>query len=53
MRMVDGLAALKPRHPERTLRFNQRNVKVEGLIADNRVLHESLMKVAPHQKVKS
>lgn len=31
------------------LRFNQRVVKIEGLIADNRMLHESLMKVAPKQ----
>jgi myo-inositol-1(or 4)-monophosphatase len=29
------------------LRFNQRNVKLEGLIADNTLLHEALMKVAP------
>jgi myo-inositol-1(or 4)-monophosphatase len=31
----------------RTLRFNQRDVKLEGLIADNSVLHGALMKVAP------
>ena len=31
-------------HP---LRFNQRNVKLEGLIADNTILHAALMKVAP------
>ncbi len=29
------------------LRFNQRNVKVEGLIADNTILHAALMKIAP------
>ncbi|MGD0120302.1 MAG: 3'(2'),5'-bisphosphate nucleotidase CysQ, partial [Candidatus Binatus sp.] len=29
------------------LRFNQRNVKLEGLIADNTILHAALMKVAP------
>ncbi|MDB5108163.1 MAG: 3(2),5-bisphosphate nucleotidase [Candidatus Binatus sp.] len=29
------------------LRFNRRNVKVEGLIADNRILHDALMKIAP------
>ncbi len=31
----------------RALRFNQRNVKLEGLVADNRILHAALMKVAP------
>jgi len=37
----------------RELRFNQRNVKLEGLIADNRILHGALMKVAPHSRTKS
>jgi myo-inositol-1(or 4)-monophosphatase len=37
-------------HP---LRFNQRNVKVEGLIADNSILHAALMKVAPHPSRKA
>jgi len=37
----------------RELRFNQRNVKLEGLIADNRILHSALMKVAPHSRKKS
>ena len=37
----------------RALRFNQRDVKLEGLIADNRILHAALMKVAPKQVVKS
>ena len=37
----------------RELRFNQRNVKLEGLIADNTLLHRALMKVAPHPKRKS
>ena len=32
----------------RQIRFNQRNVKLEGLIADNTALHAALMKVAPH-----
>src|SRR5271156_5926316 len=31
----------------REIRFNQRNVKLEGLIADNRILHGALLKVAP------
>jgi myo-inositol-1(or 4)-monophosphatase len=31
------------------LRFNRRNVKLEGLIADNTILHAALMKVAPMQ----
>jgi myo-inositol-1(or 4)-monophosphatase len=31
----------------REIRFNQRNVKLEGLIADNTILHAALMKVAP------
>ena len=30
------------------IRFNQRHVKVAGMIADNTVLHEELVKVAPH-----
>ena len=37
----------------RAIRLNQRNVKLEGLIADNRVLHGALMKIAPHPKRKS
>ncbi len=31
----------------RGIRFNQRNVKLQGLIADNTILHAALMKVAP------
>jgi myo-inositol-1(or 4)-monophosphatase len=31
-----------------TIRFNQRHVKVAGMIADNTVLHEQLVKIAPH-----
>jgi myo-inositol-1(or 4)-monophosphatase len=31
----------------RALRFNQRDVKLEGLIADNTILHAALLKVAP------
>jgi len=31
----------------REIRFNQRIVKLEGLIADNTALHAALMKVAP------
>ncbi|MGH7923346.1 MAG: 3'(2'),5'-bisphosphate nucleotidase CysQ [Candidatus Binatus sp.] len=34
------------------LRFNQRNVKLEGLIADNKILHAALMKVVPMQPLK-
>ena len=30
------------------IRFNQRQVKVAGMIADNTVLHEQLVKIAPH-----
>jgi myo-inositol-1(or 4)-monophosphatase len=30
------------------IRFNQRHVKVAGMIADNTVLHEQLVKIAPH-----
>jgi len=30
------------------IRFNQRRVKVAGRIADNTVLHEQLIKIAPH-----
>jgi myo-inositol-1(or 4)-monophosphatase len=37
----------------RELRFNQRVVKLEGLIADNTLLHPALMKVAPHPARKS
>jgi myo-inositol-1(or 4)-monophosphatase len=37
----------------RALRFNQRNVKLEGLIADNTILHAALMKVAPKSAMKS
>jgi myo-inositol-1(or 4)-monophosphatase len=37
----------------RELRFNQRIVKLEGLIADNTLLHPALMKVAPHPARKS
>ncbi len=37
----------------RKIRFNQRNVKLEGLIADNRILHRALIKVAPHPRTKS
>jgi len=32
----------------REIRFNQRNVKLDGLIADNTILHAALMKVAPN-----
>jgi myo-inositol-1(or 4)-monophosphatase len=31
----------------RAIRFNQRNVKLQGLVADNKLLHAALMKVAP------
>ncbi len=31
------------------LRFNQPDVKLEGLIADNTILHGALMKVVPKQ----
>ncbi|MDO8432636.1 MAG: 3'(2'),5'-bisphosphate nucleotidase CysQ [Candidatus Binatus sp.] len=37
----------------RELRFNQRVVKLEGLIADNKLLHRALMEVAPHPALKS
>jgi myo-inositol-1(or 4)-monophosphatase len=30
------------------IRFNQRRVKVAGMIADNTVLHEQLVRIAPH-----
>ena len=30
------------------IRFNQRHVKVAGMIADNTLLHDALVKVAPH-----
>ena len=31
----------------RAIRFNQRNAKLQGLVADNKLLHAALMKVAP------
>ena len=37
----------------REIRFNQPSVKLEGLIADNRILHPALIKVAPHPRTKS
>ncbi|HUY38750.1 MAG TPA: 3'(2'),5'-bisphosphate nucleotidase CysQ [Candidatus Binataceae bacterium] len=37
----------------RKLRFNNRNVKLEGLIADNTTLHRQLIEVAPHPPIKS
>jgi myo-inositol-1(or 4)-monophosphatase len=37
----------------REIRFNQPSVKLEGLIADNRILHRALVKVAPHPRTKS
>ena len=37
----------------REIRFNQRSVILEGLIADNRILHRALVKVAPHQRKKA
>ncbi len=37
----------------REIRFNNRNVKLEGLIADNGYLHQALVKVAPHPDRKS
>jgi myo-inositol-1(or 4)-monophosphatase len=37
----------------RALRFNRRDVKLEGLIADNGILHAALMKVAPKVVVRS
>ncbi len=30
------------------IRFNQRHVKVAGMIADNTILHDKLVKIAPH-----
>jgi myo-inositol-1(or 4)-monophosphatase len=36
----------------REIRFNQRHVKLEGLIADNGLLHEELVKIAPHPERK-
>ena len=36
----------------RELRFNQRNVKLEGLIADNGILHAELVKIAPMQPLR-
>ncbi len=35
----------------RDLRFNNRRVKIAGLIADNTLLHRQLLKVAPHPPV--
>ncbi|MHB8383421.1 MAG: 3'(2'),5'-bisphosphate nucleotidase CysQ [Candidatus Binataceae bacterium] len=35
----------------RKLSFNNRNVKVSGLIADNTILHEQLIEVAPHPPI--
>ncbi len=37
----------------REIRFNQSSVKLEGLIADNRILHRALLKVAPHPRTKA
>ena len=37
----------------REIRFNQPSVKLEGLIADNRILHRALVKVAPHPRKKA
>ncbi|MFZ1889347.1 MAG: 3'(2'),5'-bisphosphate nucleotidase CysQ [Candidatus Binataceae bacterium] len=37
----------------RKLSFNNRNVKLEGLIADNNTLHRQLIAVAPHPPIKS
>jgi fructose-1,6-bisphosphatase/inositol monophosphatase family enzyme len=37
----------------REIRFNNRNVKLEGLIADNGYLHQALVKVAPRPDRKS
>ena len=37
----------------RALRFNQRDVKLEGLIADKTILHAALMKVAPKPVMKA
>jgi myo-inositol-1(or 4)-monophosphatase len=34
----------------REIRFNQPSVKLEGLIADNGLLHRELIKVAPHPR---
>jgi myo-inositol-1(or 4)-monophosphatase len=36
----------------RAIRLNQRNVKLQGLIADNTILHAALMKVAPTAALK-
>jgi myo-inositol-1(or 4)-monophosphatase len=36
----------------RAIVFNQRNVKLQGLIADNTLLHDALMKVAPPAPLK-
>jgi myo-inositol-1(or 4)-monophosphatase len=35
----------------RKLSFNNRNVKLEGLIADNTLLHQQLLEVAPHPPI--
>ncbi|MGO9603258.1 MAG: inositol monophosphatase family protein [Candidatus Binataceae bacterium] len=35
------------------IRFNQRHVKVAGMIADNTILHEQLIKIAPHPEAAS
>jgi len=37
----------------REIRFNQPSVRLEGLIADNRILHRALVKVAPHPRKKA
>ena len=34
------------------MRFNQRDVKLEGLIADNTILHAALMEVVPMQPLR-
>ena len=36
----------------RALRFNKRDVKLAGLIADNGILHEQLVKIAPLQPLR-
>jgi myo-inositol-1(or 4)-monophosphatase len=36
----------------RELRFNKRNVKLEGLIADNGILHAELVKISPMQPLR-
>jgi myo-inositol-1(or 4)-monophosphatase len=37
----------------RKLSFNNRNVKLEGMIADNTTLHRQLLGVAPHPPIKA